>query len=175
MQTFRRIVTRTDSSGKSVLASDSVVPPVEMGEVNFCHAVTGSDNVELRLDHTAIPFYPGQGESIFRIFTIPPGTPGISPAEMAEIGERFFTVTGQSTRVDTTRHPLMHTTPSIDYIMLLSGSASLLLDEGDPVALSPFDVVIQQSTNHAWIATGIEPATFAAVLVGCRLSKVEQA
>jgi quercetin dioxygenase-like cupin family protein len=48
----------------------------------------------------------------------------------------------------------------------LAGSVSLLLDEGDPIALSPFDVVVQRATNHAWINTGDSEALLVAVLNG---------
>ena len=69
-------------------------------------------------------------------------------------------------RVDVSRRPLMHLTPTTDYIMLLSGGVSLLLDEGDPIPLEPFDCVVQRATNHAWIVTSKEPAIFVCVMVG---------
>jgi hypothetical protein len=40
----------------------------------------------------------------------------------------------------------------------------MLLDEGE-VDLTPFDVVIQRGTNHAWINRGSEPALLAAILI----------
>jgi quercetin dioxygenase-like cupin family protein len=60
----------------------------------------------------------------------------------------------------------MHVTPTTDYIMLLSGEVSLLLDAGEPIPLQPFDVVVQRNTNHAWINTGSEAAVLMAVMVG---------
>jgi quercetin dioxygenase-like cupin family protein len=60
----------------------------------------------------------------------------------------------------------MHVTPTTDYIMLLSGEVSLLLDAGEPIPLQPFDVVVQRNTNHAWINTGREAAVLMAVMVG---------
>lgn len=53
----------------------------------------------------------------------------------------------------------------MDCVIILSGEVSLLLDEGDPIPLRPFDVVVQQGTNHAWINTGPEPMLFAAIMV----------
>ena len=50
---------------------------------------------------------------------------------------------------DTSRDPLMHKTKTVDYIILLKGEVTLLLDE-DEVDLKPFDVVIQRGTNHVW-------------------------
>jgi uncharacterized cupin superfamily protein len=64
---------------------------------------------------------------------------------------------------------MMHTTQTIDYVMILSGAVSLLLDEGEEVALAPFDVVVQRGTNHYWINRGREPAVLMAVLVDARI------
>jgi quercetin dioxygenase-like cupin family protein len=58
----------------------------------------------------------------------------------------------------------MHKTKSVDYIILLSGEVTMLLDEGE-VDLKPFDVVIQRGTNHAWVNRGAEPALLAAILI----------
>ena len=67
-------------------------------------------------------------------------------------------------RVDTSRHPAMHKTKTIDYIILLNGDVTLLLDE-DEVRLKPFNVVVQRGTNHAWVNNGHEPALLIAVLI----------
>ena len=58
----------------------------------------------------------------------------------------------------------MHKTKTIDYIILLSGNVTLLLDD-DEVQLQPFDVVVQRGTNHAWVVDGKESALFIAVLI----------
>ena len=42
-------------------------------------------------------------------------------------------------RVDTSRHPAMHKTETIDYIILLKGEVTLILDE-EEVGLKPHDV-----------------------------------
>ena len=61
----------------------------------------------------------------------------------------------------------MHKTRTVDYVILLSGEVTLLLDRGE-VDLKPFDVVVQRGTNHAWVNKGKEPALIAAVLVDAR-------
>ena len=67
-------------------------------------------------------------------------------------------------RIDTSRHPAMHKTKTIDYIILLKGDVTLLLDN-DEVRLKPFNVVVQRGTNHAWVNNGDEPALLIAVLI----------
>ena len=67
---------------------------------------------------------------MFRLFTIPPLDPNMSPVDVAALQDWFFKEVGTpEARVDTSRHPMMHTTPTVDYILLLSGEISLLLDE----------------------------------------------
>ena len=58
----------------------------------------------------------------------------------------------------------MHKTETIDYIILLKGDVTLILDE-EEVNLKPFDVVVQRGTNHAWVNNGTEPALLIAVLI----------
>ena len=68
-------------------------------------------------------------------------------------------------RVDTTRHPSMHKTQSLDVIVLVKGEVDLLLDNEEARGLKPGDVVIQRATNHGWINRGKETALLVAVLI----------
>ena len=58
----------------------------------------------------------------------------------------------------------MHKTETIDYIILLKGDVTLILDN-EEVDLKPFDVVVQRGTNHACVNNGDEPALLIAVLI----------
>lgn len=58
----------------------------------------------------------------------------------------------------------MHRSHTTDYIILLSGEITLMLDKEERT-LKAFDCVIQRGTNHAWINRGAEPALLMAVLV----------
>ena len=75
---------------------------------------------------------------------------------------------GAHLQPDTSRAPghayWSHTT---DYIILLSGEITLVLDKEERT-LKPYDCVIQRGTNHAWVNRGSEPALLMAVLVGDR-------
>jgi hypothetical protein len=159
---FRRLTTGHDMQGKSVLVDDARIAEGTLGNFNLWmirpDGTDGSAN---------IPFFPEQGASIFRIFRLPPSDPQPTASEMAAIVDEFFRGVGSpDCRVDTSRHPLMHVTPTTDYVMLLSGMVSLLLDVGEPIPLRPFDCVVQRATNHAWIVTGSEPAVLVAVMSG---------
>ena len=76
----------------------------------------------------------------------------------------FEDISASKDRVDTTKHPGMHKTKTLDYIILLKGTAKLILDE-EETQLKPFDVIVQRGTNHAWVCTSDEPALFIAVLM----------
>ncbi|MCP3974568.1 MAG: cupin domain-containing protein, partial [bacterium] len=84
------------------------------------------------------------------------------------VAARFEAMGAAHERPDTSRHPAMHTTKTIDYIILLSGNVTLLLDD-DERDLNPFDVVVQRGTNHAWINKGSEPALLCAILIDAEI------
>jgi len=67
-------------------------------------------------------------------------------------------------RIDTSKHPAMHKTDTIDYIILLEGDVTLILDK-EEVDIKPHDVVVQRGTNHAWVNNGNNPALLIAVLI----------
>ena len=80
------------------------------------------------------------------------------------MAQGFAAIDAEHCRPDTSKDPRMHKTKTVDYIILLEGEITLLLDE-DEVDLKPFDVVIQRGTNHAWINKGANPALLAAILI----------
>jgi quercetin dioxygenase-like cupin family protein len=62
------------------------------------------------------------------------------------------------------KHPLMHSTRTIDYAVILSGEIDMMLDDST-VYVKAGDVVIQQATNHAWINRGTQPCRILFVLM----------
>ena len=63
-------------------------------------------------------------------------------------------------------HPGMHTTATVDYEFVVSGSIVLELDDGTEVELHPGDTVVQNGTRHAWRNQGSEPCQMVVVLIG---------
>jgi hypothetical protein len=57
-----------------------------------------------------------------------------------------------------------HRTNTIDYIMMVDGEVTLLLDEGE-VTLHAGDLLVQRNTNHAWHVRGDTPANFWGIMV----------
>ena len=79
--------------------------------------------------------------------------PGAKWCRLARAHAPFPEMEAAHTRMDTRRHPAMHKSKTLVYIVVLSGEVKLLLDE-DEVDLKPLDVVVQRATNHAWVNTG---------------------
>ena len=60
----------------------------------------------------------------------------------------------------------MHTTPTVDYGVVLEGEIVLDLGAGESALLRAGDVVVQNGTRHAWRNPGTSPATVFFVMVG---------
>jgi quercetin dioxygenase-like cupin family protein len=60
----------------------------------------------------------------------------------------------------------MHTTDSVDYVVVLDGQVWLELDDGKLTHLRAGDTVVQNGTRHAWRNLADEPVTLAVVQVG---------
>jgi len=61
----------------------------------------------------------------------------------------------------------MHRTDSLDYVIVMSGSIDMDLDEGS-VHLEAGDVLIQRGTAHRWANPSDEPCVVAFVMIGAR-------
>jgi quercetin dioxygenase-like cupin family protein len=59
---------------------------------------------------------------------------------------------------------VMHRTESIDYVIVLSGTIEMDMDDSS-VTLNAGDVLVQRGTNHAWANRGSEVARVAFVLI----------
>lgn len=170
----RRIVTGNDSQGKSIFTSDEItprfhsfvhVPGFETALVwgtNSPAAATGEDPTA-----KAISWLPQAGGTKLMVITFPPdsvmGSGDFDPA--AAGGEYMETIPGLAERFEMD-NPGMHTTPTVDYGMLLDGEIHLELDNSEIKKLAKHDVVIQQGTRHAWRNRSAAPATMLFVLIG---------
>src|SRR5690606_14155110 len=105
---------------------------------------------------------PARGGNTFRFFQLPPVSRSTSAGKSDT--DIFAKMGAASVVIEGAKHPAMHCTKSIDYIILLKGQVKLILDE-DETILNPFDVVIQRETNHAWQNLTDEPALLMAVLI----------
>ena len=168
---MRRVVTGHDEEGKSIVVLDG--PPAKsIGEdIGGLFELWNTDgnliNTKDRIDRAddEILLSPPKNGSKFRYFQINPTPEGVPMDVLQNMAADAFERIGASHhRIDTSKHPAMHKTDTIDYIILLEGDVTLILDK-EEVDIKPHDVVVQRGTNHAWVNNGNNPALLIAVLI----------
>lgn len=166
----RRVVTGHDPEGRSIVLFDSAAPNVKgraQGNASTLLWVTDESpaNVSGTQDRAAreIGVPPPRGGTVFRLAEFPPSSGGEDLLDHATV-LRDFGIGDDVAPGQPSRHPLIHRTRTIDYVVVLEGEIHLLLDE-TAVRLSAGDVVVQQGTNHAWINRGPGRCRLAMVFV----------
>jgi mannose-6-phosphate isomerase-like protein (cupin superfamily) len=154
----RRVITGHRADGRSTVLMDGPAPSVKArkaGNASTLLWVTEESPASVagtadRADREmAVP--PPRRGSIFRIAEFPPRTGG--EVRDNETVLRDFGIGADVKRGRPPRHPAIHRTRSLDYVIVLEGEIHLLLDDGE-VRLGAGDVVVQRGTNHAWINRG---------------------
>ena len=166
--TARRVVTGINSKGKSYFVKDGPTPG------HFDAGIFQSD--ELWVDDPANPdpgvskdpvdvsshkLMPPDGGSTVRFFTFQP-----QGAHSTKSREEIMKALENWDSGDAMEenNPGMHTTPTIDYGIVLDGEIDLELDEGE-VHLKAGDIVVQRATRHAWRNRSGSPCTMAFILI----------
>lgn len=175
----RRVVTGHDQHGKARVVSDSLVAPVTLDLLPgwAFHRLWGHDErPHFPDDGTQTDgqsYFPPAGGSRFVVFTIPPGEVALPPDLdiAAAFRDMEQALPGMAEHLERDS-PGMHTTASIDYDFVLSGSVTLELDDGATVELNAGDLVVQNGTRHAWRNTGTEPCVVAVTLIGADHDKL---
>jgi mannose-6-phosphate isomerase-like protein (cupin superfamily) len=172
---MKRIVTGHDEDGKAVFTSvgepgrvvDIDAGPVSAGFYEMW-ATSGESQVPdsaVAPEADIVPMIPGNGGTRFRLFRIGPDRPaaGADLSGMAADIAQLLPGFAETLELD---NPGMHTTDTIDYIVAISGSADLELDDGVKVRVEPGDCVIQRGTRHAWRNNGSDDFVAAAIMIG---------
>lgn len=169
LKQVRRIVTENDENGKSRVLFDGIADNVitVLTELWMTPDGTHDHKTPVDMGKKSNSLEPPKGGTVFRFFEIVPESQSahLSREERQTAGREWFSAMGGGhLQPDTSRHETMHKSPTTDYIVLLSGQITLLL-ESEERDLKPFDVVVQRGTNHAWVNRGTENALLLAVLV----------
>lgn len=175
-QSLRRIITDNNAAGASRILIDGEAAKLmaveESGLAEIWAAevsLTGLRDAKDVLADQDLKLEPGPGEVKVRWFTVAPEKDDQSDEEKEAAAAFGFAAVGAvHARVDTSRHPMMHKTDTLDVIVLVRGDVDLILDEGEPQSLKAGDVVIQRATNHAWVNHGSEAALLVAVLISAK-------
>ena len=163
---LRRIITGRGADGRSYVVADEEPRALgtfhEMWATDVAPAGYGSED---EVAGRWVKLEPSDRGTVFRFFRVDPEDPVVDAEELERRAAKAFGSIGAAhCRPNTERHAYMHETRTVDYIIVLEGRVTLLLDD-DEVELEPHDVVIQRGTNHAWINKGSEPALLAAILI----------
>lgn len=180
-QNMRRIVTNFNQEGKSVFASDGKpqrvvtfesIPGFELKEI---WATDGIPSLPAEKSDPTVEmksFVPDIGGTCFRIVHIPPEQDILRAIEqgldVTKAHQEYIDKApglGDSREIE---NPGMHTTDTVDYIIVISGEVWLELDDGAETHLRQGDCVVQNGTRHAWRNRGSEPCVIAAVMIGAK-------
>lgn len=173
LKKIRRVVTGLNEKGQSAVVRDEVasnVLPIPSWEgAGVIELWTTS---EMPVDNSGsedrgarpVRHDPDPCGTIFRVVQIPPERDGgLREASVSKIFDALGS-TNKPTPRDSARHPSMHVTDSLDYLIVLTGELTMLMEEGE-VTLHPGDCIVQRATRHAWANRGDVPVLLAAVLV----------
>jgi mannose-6-phosphate isomerase-like protein (cupin superfamily) len=173
----RRVVTG-HRHGRAVFASDELVDPITVAILpgySF-HRLWGSDEVPRFPDDGSPPaqpdYFPPIGGFRFGLFCIPPDSTTLTGGSAAPdldlstaIAELDAKLPGMTSYAET-EEAGMHTTPTIDFEVVLAGECVLELDDGAEVELKPGDVVVQNGTRHRWHNRSNAPCQLAVFIIG---------
>ena len=173
LKPIRRIITGHDAQGRSIIASDAPSPNAVAILDSPAFGLTDlwvthdapADNAGVA-DPAArkIVLEPPPRGSIFRVVEFPPD------AQLAgKFDARAFDSIGARHAHDreSTRHPGMHRTRTVDYAIVLSGEIWAVMDVGETL-MRAGDCLIQRGTNHAWSNRSDKPCLVAFVLIDAK-------
>jgi mannose-6-phosphate isomerase-like protein (cupin superfamily) len=172
---IRRVVTGKDAGGKAIATIDATASAVhrreELGITNTLLWFTDSSPADLSVSedmaNKKIGVVPPPGGTILRVIDFAPEREVKADYETRR---QIFQGIGLSPEGDShekPRHPGMHRTKTIDYVLILSGEIDMLLDDS-VFHLKAGDVVVQRGTNHAWVNRSEQPCRVAFVLIDAK-------
>lgn len=132
----RRVVTGLNAEGKSAVILDGPVPRFNAMNAALAWRTTSAVADNSGTADTAVPYAMEllhSGGSNFAVCEFPPGA-----------------------------EAYMHATDTLDYLIVLSGHVTLVLEKGE-AALGPGDFVVDRGVLHGWRNDGAEPCICAVV------------
>lgn len=167
----RRVITGFDADGKASIISDAPIPVVltsekvpgyEIGEVCMIDGVPAHLS-RINTEGREWQLEPPPGAVAWRVVVRPPES-GDNALEglLDEVG-------AQDGRAEPDHEPGrggMHTTATVDLLVILSGEVWLAVGDDEEVLLKPGDCILQGGVPHAWHNRSTEPCVMAGVMMG---------
>ena len=171
---IRRVVTGRDAHGAAVILSDGEPPrsiqrthiPGFSDTLVWATGASSGSTATTDPTPTVARWLPEPGETLALVVTFPPDAVFADPTfdPLSARQEHLAATPGLAESFEEDGSG-MHTTPTVDYGVVLGGSIVLDLDNDQTVHLSTGDVVVQDGIRHAWRNPTSEPATVFFVLV----------
>lgn len=175
-QSFRRIVTGHDPSGRAMITQDA--PPTRAVEIGgpggaMFYEVWHTRETPAVIDRQSgepaedgLVLGPPERGTRLRVIDFPPEDDRIRNLSGAEAVGHFAQMGGTDAARSTAGgpHPLMHRTQTLDYAIVIDGELTLVLDDSETV-LRAGDIVIQRGTSHAWANRSAAPCRVAFMLI----------
>ena len=169
----RRVVTGHNEAGESIISFDDMgtnvthIPSWEglyVTELWVTSEMPIDNNGQEDRALRPMKHDPDPSGTIFRLVEIPPESKTVFNAAgiFAELGS-----SNKPSEADRQRHPTMHKTKSLDYLVVISGEMIMEMESGSTV-LRQGDCIVQRGTNHAWVNKTDAPCLIAAILVDAR-------
>lgn len=174
--TVRRVVTGHDAHGKAVVLSDGAPPlafssPHLPGYISFDvfrTLATPAPIAARTAETTEGPRrqLPTPHGTVIRISQVPPTGAALGKLGGTDAGQAFQSLGNAAglTAGAPARNALMHRTETIDYVVVLAGELTCVLDDSELV-LRAGDTLVQCGTNHGWENRSEAPATVMFVLI----------
>ena len=169
----RRVVTGHDKNGKSKFLMDGHAPNVkEMASMPGLALTDLWETLDAPADNSGaadaarrpIKLEPPTKGSILRIVEFPPDSAWRANVDAKKA---FDSIGAGHAKDHANADPMMHTTATVDYIIVLKGEIYAIMDTEETL-LKPGDILIQRGTNHSWSVRGNEPCIIAAILIGAK-------
>lgn len=173
VERIRRVVTGHDRDGKSIFIMDGKAPNIlemksmpgvaltDLWRTTTSPALNGGNKDAAAGRIKLEP--PGNG-TILRIVEFPSDA---AWRKTADAKAAFASIGAGGAPDRESGDPMMHTTATVDYIIVLKGEIHAILDKGEKL-LKQGDILVQRGTNHSWSVRGEEPCVIAAILVSAK-------
>lgn len=169
----RRVLTGHDAEGRSTFIADGPAPNVKemtaitglaLTDLWETGAAPASNTGDKDAAERPVRLEPPKNGTILRIVEFPPD----SAWRGATDGKAGFKAIGAGHAQDkSSSDPMMHKTSTVDYIIVLKGEITAIMETGEKL-LRAGDILVQRGTNHSWSVRGNEPCIVAAVLVSAK-------
>lgn len=167
-----KYVMENNAQGKSgVSMREDITNTPEVASRLFARDLWINSETPARIDPYPDPTTPGkirheppEGGAIFRLVDYMPGVTRTIEEQKrmhAQIGSAHVP---SDDAFHSLKHPSMHKTDTINYMVLVSGELWALTETED-VLLKPGDVLVQKGCMHGWRNDGTVPARLLAVLI----------